>query len=86
MKNRKASRGGVPEEHAQANPFDALLRALLNKEAPSRNDCGYPGRFEFEDSARLSGWKEEGAGLCDYPERCPVYEECPFMRKEVNGE
>lgn len=75
----------IPEEHAENNPYDAFMRRLLGKSAPTRNDCGYHGRFEFEDNARLGGWiAPEGAGLCDYPHSCPWYMEgkCPLKPKE----
>lgn len=71
---------GIPQDYARANPHDAFMRSLLGKSIPTRNDCGYPSRFEYEDNCRLGGWGEEGVGLCDYPQSCPVYKEgkCPL--------
>lgn len=70
---------GIPKEYAQANPFDAFVRAKAGLGVPARNDCGYPSRFEYEDNARLFGWGTEGEGLCDYPQACPAYRggKCP---------
>ncbi|TDA64510.1 MAG: hypothetical protein D9V47_13825 [Clostridia bacterium] len=80
-----AIRAGIPLEYALANPHDAFMRAALGKPLPTRNDCGCPGRYEFEDNSRLGGWKEEGAGVCDYPAGCPWYKEgkCPIAGEEV---
>lgn len=63
---------------------DEFLRRLFGYSKPDRNDCGYPRRFDFEDTSRMFGWgPEEGEGPCDYPSlrcewladgRCPFYE------------
>lgn len=62
---------------------DALLRALFGRPRPARNDCGFAGRFEYEDTSRMFGWgPEEGEGPCDYPEYCPYlreHRECRFF-------
>lgn len=73
----------LSEEHAAHNPNDAFIRRLLGKPAPTRNDCGYPGRFEFEDTSRMFGWGVEGEGMCDYPQSCPWYKEgkCPLQNE-----
>jgi hypothetical protein len=65
------------------NPHDSLMRALAGIPAPARNDCGYPGRFEYEDTSRMFGWGVEGEGMCDYPAGCPWYREgkCPLNQK-----
>lgn len=50
-----------------------------------RNDCGYEGRFKFEDTARIFGWiAPEGEGMCDYPGWCPLYKEgkCPLEEEQ----
>jgi hypothetical protein len=62
------------------NPCDALLRRLTGAQEPSRNDCGYPGRWECEDTSRMFGWGVEGAGTCDYPNLCAWHREgrCPL--------
>ncbi|MEW6771858.1 MAG: hypothetical protein AB1330_10810 [Bacillota bacterium] len=81
---RKAAlSAGIPADYFEANPCDAFMRAVLGKPLPTRNDCGYPGRFEFEDNSRMGGWAPEGAGLCDYPDGCPWFKQgkCP-LRKE----
>jgi hypothetical protein len=60
------------------------MRRLAGKKSPERNDCGYPGRFDHEDVARIHGWGVEGEGPCDYPTGCPWYKEgrCPFHSRE----
>jgi hypothetical protein len=42
---KSTAAAGVPEEHAAANPMDAFMRAVAGRPAPTRNDCGYPGRL-----------------------------------------
>ena len=61
---------------------DEFLRWLFEKPLPTRNDCGYPGRFECEDAARMHGFiAQEGEGPCDYPSLCEWYQEgrCPLL-------
>ncbi len=65
----------------ELSPSDAL-RQLFGYSRPARNDCGYPDRYDFEDTSRMHGWgPEEGEGPCDYPNsRCTwlVEGRCPF--------
>ena len=63
--------------------IDSLLRIFESKELPARNDCGFPGRYDFEDTSRMHGWGVEGEGKCDYPEYCPLHQEgiCPLLDK-----
>lgn len=81
---QKAREAGFTEEYLTHNPYDAFMRALARKQVPKRNDCGYPGRYEHEDTARMFGWGVEGKGLCDYPKWCPWFREgrCPFGEAE----
>jgi transcriptional regulator of met regulon len=81
---RKAvASAGIPEDYAAANPTDAFMRAALGKPLPTRNDCGYQGRFEFEDNSRMGGWATEGEGMCDYPDSCPWFKQgkCPIGKE-----
>jgi len=56
-----------------------FLRHLAGIPAPQKNDCGYHLRYEHEDTSRMFGWgPEEGEGLCDYPEHCPLRGTCPL--------
>ncbi|MEW6572950.1 MAG: hypothetical protein AB1374_04895 [Bacillota bacterium] len=73
----------IPEDYFETNPTDAFMRAVTGKPLPTRNDCGYPGRYEHEDNSRMSGWGVEGKGMCDYPDNCPWFKQgkCP-LRKE----
>ncbi len=75
----------VPEKHARNNPMDTFLRNLTGRPVPTRNDCGYPGRFEHEDTSRMHGWAEEGTGMCDYPSGCAWFREgkCPLQRGDT---
>ncbi|RJS72261.1 hypothetical protein CW696_03210 [ANME-2 cluster archaeon] len=63
---------------------DGLLRAICGYGTPTRNDCGYPDRYNHEDSSRMHGWGVEGKGACDYPDGCEMFEngECPFYDRE----
>jgi len=75
---------GAGSNSVSASP-DEFLRKIFRKPKPTRNDCGYPGRFECEDAARMHGWiGEEGEGMCDYPSLCQWYREdrCPLSGKE----
>ena len=49
-----------------------------------RNDCGYEGRFAYEDTSRALGYYPQGEGLCDYYHSCPLYKrgECPLVGRE----
>jgi hypothetical protein len=60
-----------------------FLHELAGVPSPARNDCGYIGRYEYEDTSRMFGWgPEEGEGVCDYPDLCPMWGRCPL---EVKG-
>jgi len=61
-----------------------FLRGLFGYSAPTRNDCGYPDRYNHEDTSRMHGWGIEGEGACDYPDGCEFFEngKCPFYDKE----
>ena len=66
-----------------ANPATDMLRELFGTSAPSRNDCGFEGRYDLEDTSRMGGWgPAEGEGLCDYPEYCPLKDTCPLLAQE----
>lgn len=69
------------------NPYDSLLRRLTGRAEPTKNDCGYPGRYECEDTSRMLGWGVEGEGPCDYPGHCFWYREgkCPLIEREGRG-
>ncbi len=63
-------------------PCSDFLHGLAGIPKPARNDCGYPGRYEYEDTSRMFGWgPEEGGGLCDYPQHCPARQACPLEGK-----
>lgn len=66
----------------EMTPSEALWN-LLGRRVPARNDCGFPGRYDLEDTSRMFGWgPEEGEGPCDYPAFCPFLRErgaCPFF-------
>ena len=65
---------------------DGFLRSLFGYSVPIRNDCGYPDRYNHEDSSRMHGWGIEGANACDYPDGCEWFEggQCPFYdRKQM---
>jgi len=66
------------------NSCDTVLRGIFGYNSPNRNDCGYPGRYNHEDCARMHGWDIEGANTCDYPDGCEWFEtgKCPFYNKE----
>lgn len=62
---------------------DEFLRNLFGYSKPGRNDCGYSGRYDLEDTSRMHGWgPAEGEGACDYPASCPQRNGCNFYRKE----
>ena len=77
----------MTKEHATHNPFDTLMRSITGLPVPTRNDCGYPGRYDREDNARVFGWGIEGEGLCDYPVGCPVWDagKCPMKGGKESG-
>jgi len=64
------------------NPCDSILRSITGTDKPTRNDCGYPGRYECEDTSRMFGWGVEGEGPCDYPDACSWFREgrCPLRK------
>jgi len=63
---------------------DSFLRAMFGYDKPTRNDCGYPDRYNHEDTSRMHGWAIEGEGACDYPMGCIWYEDgvCQFHKHE----
>ena len=66
------------------NPCSEFLHELMGIPMPLRNDCGYPARYECEDGSRMHGWgPEEGEGMCDYPNLCPIWERCPLEGKNA---
>ena len=67
----------------ELTPSEAL-RTMFGYPQPTRNDCGYPGRYDHEDASRMHGWGVEGEGPCDYPDGCPWLEDgrCPFYTVE----
>jgi len=60
-----------------------FLHELAGIPKPARNDCGYIGRYEYEDTSRMFGrGPEEGEGVCDYPECCLNKETCPLKGRD----
>jgi len=66
-----------------ASPWTDILRNLFSVPTPTRNDCGYEGRYDLEDTTRMCGQgPAEGEGPCDYPECCPLKNVCPLLAHE----
>ncbi|MBX6770899.1 MAG: hypothetical protein IRY83_04185 [Chloroflexi bacterium] len=63
-----------------------FLHRLAGIPLARRNDCGYEARYEYEDTSRMFGWgPEEGEGMCDYPDLCPLMRagQCPLAGGET---